>query len=513
MTTTGIRAPAYALDEATVPIRNRPAAVGTPRSIWQARYVALLVPVDAAVGLVAALAAVLLRFGPAAGESQRVYAWLTALLPVGWLLALLLNRAYESRCLFAGNEEYQRVLRAGLALTATIALVLYAFEIRLGRSYLLVGVPALLVLGVLARYAQRRSLHRRWARGECLRRVLVVGHACAVADLTRRLRRERHHGMDVVGACLPAGAATLSSGSGAPAGAVPVLGTFDDVAMAAWQVDADTVVVLSCPELDGTAVRRLAWRLERDDVDLVLANALIDVDGGRATVRPVDGLPMLHVDHPRLGGVRRVVKSVVDRLTALFLLVLLIPLLVAVAALVRWQPGARGPALDRQARVGRGGREFQLLKFRTRYAQPQQGAAGGQGGCAVPERTAGQGGAVPDQPAGSGAPPVTPLGRWLRRFSLAALPQLANVVRGEMSLVGPRPPRPDEVARHPDDMRRRLVVKPGMTGLWQVSRGVDLSSEEALRLDLRYVENWSLTLDLVVVLRTVTAVARSAGEN
>ncbi|HET8660402.1 MAG TPA: exopolysaccharide biosynthesis polyprenyl glycosylphosphotransferase [Micromonosporaceae bacterium] len=483
MTTTGIRAPGYAFDETTVPIRNRLAAVGTPRSIWQARYVALLVPVDAGVGLVAAFAAVLLRFGPATGESERVYAWLTVLLPAGWLLALLLNGAYETRCLFAGNEEYQRVLRAGLSLTATVALVLYAFEIRLSRSYLLVAVPALLVLGVGARYAQRRSLHRRWARGECLRRVLVVGHASAVADLTRRLRRERYHGMGVVGACLPAGA-------GAPAGAVPVLGTFVDVATAAWQVDADTVVVLSCPELDGTAVRRIAWRLERDDVDLVLANALIDVDGGRATVRPVDGLPMLHVDHPRLGGVRRVVKSVVDRLTALALLAALAPLLLAVAALVRWQPGARGPALSRQVRVGRGGREFQLLAFRTRHAQ-----------------------APPAASAGSGDPPVTPLGRRLRRFSLATLPQLANVVRGEMSLVGPRPPRPDEVARHPDEMRRRLVVKPGMTGLCRVSRGVDLSSEEALRLDLRYVENWSLTLDLVIVLRTVTAVARAAGKN
>lgn len=494
MTTAGIRASARALDEAIVPIRNRLAAIGPPRSIWQARYVALLVPVDAAVGLVAALAALLLRFGSADGESQRVYAWLTVLLPVGWLLALLLNRAYETRCLFVGNEEYQRVLRAGLALTATGALVLYAFEIRLARSYLLISVSALVVGGILARYAQRASLHRSWARGECLRRVMVVGHASAVTALTSQLRRERRHGMDVVAACLP-------SLAGAGACGVPVLGTFDDVATAAWQVDADTVVVLSCPELDGTAVRRLAWKLERDDVDLILANALIDVAGGRTTIRPVDGLPMLHVDHPRLRGARRVVKSVVDRSVALALLVLLTPLLLGLAALVRWQPGGRGPALFRQVRVGRDGREFKIYKFRTMYVDAEARLAelrhlNEQDGVLFKLR---------DDPR------VTPLGRWLRRFSLDELPQLANVVRGEMSLVGPRPPLPDEVVRYPDDMRRRLVVKPGMTGLWQVSGRSDLSWEEAMRLDLRYVENWSLTLDLVIVLRTITAVARSAG--
>jgi exopolysaccharide biosynthesis polyprenyl glycosylphosphotransferase len=442
---------------------------------------------------------------------NRWYLLLSALLPVVLLLVLAISRAYERRFLFVGTDEYQRVFRGGVGLIAGAAVLSYALDLDLARSYVLVALPTAIAIAGVLRFALRKRLHCARARGESLRRVIVVGHELSVIGITRQLRRERYHGLEVVGACLPRdhdgiglGACTeRSEGQKARPKAndvdLPVYGTFDDIASAVDLADADTVVVLSCPELDGVALRRLAWRLERDEVDLVVASALIDVAGARTTIRPFDGLPMLHIEHPRLHGGVRLVKELFDRLGALALLVLFGPVLLGVALCVRVT--SRGPVLFRQVRVGRDGREFRIFKFRSMYVDAEARLAelrhlNEHDGVLFKMR---------DDPR------VTPVGRWLRRFSLDELPQLLNVAAGQMSLVGPRPPLPSEVAAYADDVRRRLAVKPGMTGLWQVSGRSDLPWEEAVRLDLRYVENWSLSLDLVILLRTMTAVVRSSG--
>jgi exopolysaccharide biosynthesis polyprenyl glycosylphosphotransferase len=459
-----------------------------------------LIVVDAVVGIVAAFAALQVKFGsPERGVSYRTYAALTVIVPVAWILMLALNHSYDTRFLFVGNDEYQRVLRSGLALTAAIAIGSYAVDVTVARGYVVIAMPVAVTLGVLTRYIQRKLLHRAWAGGRCLRRVILVGHRGAVVPMARQLSRERYHGMDVVSSCLP------PDPDGLPTRLqevdLPVYGSFDEIAVATRYASADTVVVLPSPELDGAALRRLAWQLERHDVDLILANALLDVAGDRTTIRPVDGLPMLHVEHPNLTGARRMAKELVDRLGASLLLVLFSPVLLALTVVIRSRRGGSGPALFRQVRVGRNGREFGIYKFRTMYVDAEQRLAG----IAHLNEHDGALFKLRDDPR------VTPVGRWLRRFSLDELPQLINVVKGDMSLVGPRPPLSSEVALYPDDMRRRLVVKPGMTGLWQVSGRADLSWEDAIRLDLRYVENWSLTLDLVILLRTVTAVTRSSG--
>ncbi|HIW61774.1 MAG TPA: sugar transferase, partial [Candidatus Stackebrandtia excrementipullorum] len=242
-----------------------------------------------------------------------------------------------------------------------------------------------------------------------------------------------------------------------------------------------------------------AWRLERRDIDLIVASALVDIAGARTTIRPVDGLPMLHMEHARLTGTRRMVKEAFDRLCAGLLLVALAPLMFAIMLVVRsTTPGA---ALFSQIRIGRDGAPFRIWKFRTMYTDAEA------------RRTElarlNESDAVLFKMRHD--PRVTSVGRVLRRFSLDELPQLWNVVRGDMSLVGPRPPLPSEVAEYADDVHRRLVVKPGLTGLWQISGRSDLPWDEAVRLDLRYVEHWSLSLDLVILARTVTAVLRSAG--
>jgi exopolysaccharide biosynthesis polyprenyl glycosylphosphotransferase len=403
----------------------------------------------------------------------------------------VLNRAYERRFLFVGTDEYQRVLRAGTAMTAMTAVVSYAFEYGLARGYVALALPLATAVAIGGRFLLRKHLHRQRARGVSLRRVIVVGHELAVVGLARQLNRERYHGLEIVGCCLPPrhdGAVDM-----------PVYGTFDDVAVAVEAARADTVIVLSCPELDGHMLRRLAWRLEREDIDLIVASSLVDVAGARTTVRPVDGLPMLHVEHARLSGAARVGKSVFDRLSAAFGLILLAPVLLVVAVAVRCD--SAGPVFFRQNRVGKGGLEFSIVKFRTMSTEAEAQKAtllhlNENDGVLFKMR---------DDPR------VTRVGRVLRRLSLDELPQLFNVLSGDMSLVGPRPPLPEEVAAYPSDMRRRLAVRPGITGLWQVSGRSDLSWDEAVRLDLRYVENWSFSLDCVILLRTLSAVCRSSG--
>jgi exopolysaccharide biosynthesis polyprenyl glycosylphosphotransferase len=246
-------------------------------------------------------------------------------------------------------------------------------------------------------------------------------------------------------------------------------------------------------------LRRLAWELERDDIDLIVASSLVDTAGDRITVRPVDGLPMMHVEHPRLIGGRRFIKGVFDVTGAAFLLVLFAPVFLAIAAWIRLDTG--GPVFFRQTRVGRDGQSFRMVKFRTMHVDAEQRrqameASNEFAGVLFKMRQ---------------DPRVTRSGRVLRRHSLDELPQLINVLLGEMSLVGPRPPLHSEVEQYPEDMRRRLVVKPGMTGLWQVSGRSDLSWEDSIRLDLRYVENWSLTVDLVILMRTALVVMRGQG--
>jgi exopolysaccharide biosynthesis polyprenyl glycosylphosphotransferase len=322
---------------------------------------------------------------------------------------------------------------------------------------------------------------------------MAVGHAAAVADLIATLHRDTYHGLAVVGACV------VGEGAKQEIGGVPVFGGPNNVPSAVEFSGADTVAVLTCPEMNGFRLREMAWKLEETGTDLYLAPALLDVAGPRTTIRPVAGLPLLHVDHPELSGPKVLLKAAFDRAMAALALILLAPMFAAIAIAIRVDD--RGPVFFRQTRVGKDGRTFGVYKFRTMVVDAEQRKAELE---ALNE--------------GSGVlfkirqdPRVTRAGNWLRRWSLDELPQLINVVAGDMSLVGPRPALPAEAVRYGEHMRRRLVVKPGITGLWQVSGRSDLPWEEAVRLDLRYVENWSFALDLQILWKTWSAVVRGSG--
>ena len=461
-------------------------------SLWTRAYLRLLLGGDAACALAACVCVlgVRLLYGV---YIPLVEFLLGAGLVLVWPAVLAMGGAYRRRAHGEGTEEFRAVFNGGVGLMATVAIGAYATQTAVARSFVMAMLPLALLSTLYFRHRLRKRLHRRRAVGDYMRHVIAVGHREAILDLVMQFRRQPYHGMRVVGACLP------SHGMDADIDGLPVLGTFNDVPEAVARTGADAVAVLACPELDGTSLRRLAWSLESGGTDLFVAPALMDVAGPRISIRPVAGMPLLHVEHPEFDGAKRVAKNGFDRVAAAGALFLLsVPLLAIFLAIRLTSPGG---ALFYQTRVGRGGKEFRVVKFRTMVADA--------------ERLKSQ---LLESNEFDGVlfkirndPRITRVGAFLRKYSLDELPQLFNVLRGEMSLVGPRPPLPEEVVLYGTDVRRRLVVKPGMTGLWQVSGRSDLTWDESVRLDLRYVENWSLILDLQILWKTWSVVTHGEG--
>jgi len=461
---------------------------------WRSRWAVGLAAGDWIVLSTALVVAVVVRFGiePTVSETGGVsYALVAVGIAIGWSVSLGLAGAYDTRNLGTGAEEYKRVAVGTLRLWATVAIGCYAAKLQVARGFVVVALPLGLLLLLAGRGLARRGLVIARARGRSLHRVIVVGDRQAVAGLAAELRRERAAGFDVVGACLQEPGGRLRQSD-----ALPVLGTVEDVPAVVRAYGADTVAVASAVPPD--EVRRLAWGLEGSGVDLVVAPSVVDVAGPRVSVRPVAGLPLLHVDEPEFTGGKRVAKAVLDRMLAAVALVVLAPVLLPVTVAIRL--GSPGPALFRQVRIGREGRAFQVVKFRTMYvdAEARRAELAGR------NETDGLLFKITEDPR------VTRIGRFLRRTSIDELPQLLNVLRGDMSLVGPRP-LPVKDSDFTGDVRRRLLVRPGITGLWQVNGRSQLSWDDAVRLDLYYVENWSIALDLAILLRTVGAVVRGTG--
>ena len=462
---------------------------------WIPRYRLVLVAADAALISLAGLVAMVvdgIRDASVRGVSYPVL--VAALVPV-WLVMLGASRAYEPRFVGVGSDEFRRVFDASVRLLAVVAAVAFALALPLSRSFVGLVFPLGTALLLGGRYAARKVLHQARKAGRASHRVLAVGTRDAVAELVREARLAPYAGFVVVGACVPETEAPLD----VDGEAVPVVGVPIDAAEHVATVDADTVAVAGGWAMGTDGVRRLSWQLEGTGVDLVVAPALTNVAGPRISIRPVAGLPLLHVEEPELTGARRLFKEAFDRTLSVLILLAALPAMAVIAVAIKTT--SPGPVFFKQRRVGQNGREFTLWKFRSMRPDAE----------AVREE-------LLDRNEHDGVlfkikkdPRVTPVGRVLRRLSLDELPQIVNVVRGDMSLVGPRPPLPAEVAAYRSDVRRRLLVKPGLTGLWQVSGRSDLTWEESVRLDLHYVENWSVALDAMILWKTVGAVLRGRG--
>ena len=421
-----------------------------------------------------------------------------------WMLTLRIYGTRESRVLGTGTAEYKAIADGTLRLFGMIAILAFLTKLDLARGYILIALPLGLAILVFSRWIWRQWLGSQRRAGKCSSLVLLVGSQASVAHIARELGRQPETGYRVVGACIP-GARDASRSAGTPSDSladtpVPVLGNLECIMKALLASGADTVVITSADDLSPERVRELSWGLEPGRQHLVVAPSLTDIGGPRIHTRPVAGFPLIHVETPSFDGGKRFVKRVFDIVGSGALLLVLSPLLLAVAVLVRVT--SRGRVFYRQERVGLNGQLFNMLKFRTMCTDADAQLAGllkAQGTDGHPLFK------VRDDPR------LTRVGGFLRKFSLDEFPQLLNVLRGDMSLVGPRPQREGEVNLYDSAAHRRLFVKPGMSGLWQVSGRSNLSWEDSIRLDLYYVENWSLTGDIVILWRTLRAVLVSDG--
>lgn len=412
----------------------------------------------------------------------------------GWVMIIALRGGYQGDVFGAGIEEYKRVASASALTAAVVGIGSYLANYPLSRGFYVLAFTIGVILLLWGRWVLRRAIQRARAQGRLRERVLIVGTADHVDEIAAVLARESWLGYDVIGALTP----PTDPRTVTPAGS-PVLANTSDVAQVVLESAPELVFFAGGGMASASEMRDIIWSLEEARVHVVVAPSVTDVARERIRVRPVAGLPLLHVDKPRTARALRLAKRSFDIVGAASLLILTAPLLLI--ATVRIRRHDAGPVLFRQRRVGRGGEMFDCLKFRTMAVDAADHhhtlvrEQGGPGGMFKLKND----------------PRVTLPGSWLRRYSIDELPQLWNVLRGEMSLVGPRPPLPNEVETYSPAASRRLRVRPGMTGLWQVSGRSDLSWTETVRLDLYYVDNWSMLQDLSILLKTVRAVLRADG--
>lgn len=413
---------------------------------------------------------------------------------LGWLLMLTAVGAHSPQRTGAGTQEYQRVLLASAGASGLAGVMAFLTLFPLSRVFFVSFFCLGTIFVLLGRLVLRRVIHRLHASGHLSSRVLVAGAPRQVDDVVVVLRRESWLGYEVVGALTPGDVA-----SGSTPGGTPVLGHPLAISAALQETPADVIVFAEGALPSADDFRRTAWELESHKVQMVVVPALTDISKQRLGVRPVAGLPLVYVERPQRDLAARVLKRAFDVVGSLLMLLALAPLWMTIAVVIRLTDP--GPVIFRQTRVGRNGALFECLKFRSMHVGAEQRTR------ELGECNDGQGVLFKIKRD----PRVTPPGRWLRRYSLDELPQLINVMKGEMSLVGPRPPLPDEVEQYSGDMVKRLRVRPGLTGLWQVSGRSDLSWDDTVRLDLFYADNWSISQDVVILLRTVQVVLTGRG--
>lgn len=456
--------------------RNEP-LTRRPRP-WERVYRGVAALTDLIIIAVSLRLGLVLTDGSLAGRFPGFIAGFTGVILVGSMVACWV---WDPRVFGQGAEEFRRLVKAVVLAAVVLGLTALAVDIGYFRPWIFGVLPATGVFLSISRYALRRALHVKRARGQCMNPVLAAGGVDEVADLIDRTRRERHYGWIVTGVCVP-GTAGLDRPEDVRG--VPVLGGFADVPELVRQGNHRVVAVTQDPHWSRQQLRQLAWDLEGMPAELVVAQALMEVTGPRLHVSHVYGLTLLRVSQPMFSGAWWVFKAAIDRLGSLLLLLLLAPLLLAVAVAIKIE--SPGPVLFRQQRVGKAGALFWMLKFRSMVVDNE--------------------GAGPLFKLRSD-PRITRVGAVLRRYSLDEMPHLINVLLGDMSLVGPQPPLPAEVALYGTDARRRLLVKPGMTGLWKVSGHSELSWDEIVRLDLHYVENWSTRLDILILWKSLVSKA------
>ncbi len=481
------------------PVRTKAISAGRRE---MRRYVGVLAVTDAAVVIGAVGIALIARFGvdPAPLDVLGLTStyWLVGgIVALVWVLALGAYRTRDARVLGSGATEYRRVTGATAMIFGLLAIVFLLLKVDIARGFFVIAFPIGVAVLLAERWLWRRWLIRRRRAGQLTSATVVVGPAADVERVIAHLEHLPGCAYRPVGVVLDREDGrrefTIRERS------IPVLGPLSSIAETIRKFEIDTVMVAGQPSGGGDFIRDLGWDLERTDAELMIASRLANVAGPRIHFRPAEGMPLMHVELPIYEGGKHVVKRGFDILVSAIALLILWPLFVVIPILIKRD--SSGPVLFRQERIGRNGQPFSMIKFRSMVDHAEDRLA-----------------ELVEQSDGNGIlfklrddPRVTKIGRKLRTYSLDELPQLWNVLVGQMSLVGPRPPLPAEVERYEQHVLRRLYLKPGLTGIWQINGRSNLSWEDSVRLDLYYVENWSLTGDLLILWRTARVVLRSVG--
>lgn len=427
---------------------------------------------------------------------QLSYLPFTFALALLWMLLLAAYHVYVPRYLGSGTEEYRNVVGATMLLFGGLAVLSYLLKLQISRGYFLVALPLGLVLLLTGHWLWRRWLNGQRKHGRFVASALIVGGSSTASAIAQELAVTPDAGLKLLGACV----ANKVEGDSLPDTDVPVLGGLDDCLKVADRLDVDTVIITASRHLTPTRVRRISWGLESNRRHLALAPSLIDVAGPRIHMRLMSNMSLMHVETPRFDGRTLLLKRAFDIIASGLGLILLSPVFLVVAIVVKAQDA--GPVFFKHKRVGRAGEHFKMWKFRSMRVNADaelKALLKAQGKEGQPLFK------IDDDPR------ITKFGQFLRKTSIDELPQLINVFKGDMSLVGPRPQVDAEVALYDQGASRRLNVRPGVTGLWQVSGRSNLSWEEAIRLDLYYVENWSFFGDLQILFRTFRVVLREEG--
>ena len=476
-----------------------------PRSDWPTKIPRNLSIIDGMVIAVAIVTAQLGRFGASLNEtvsgSDSLNYWtLTVGLGLAWWMSLGLARSRDIRVIGVGTDEYRRVLTTSLAVFGLLAIGSYALHLDTARGYVGIALPVGLALLLLSRMLFRKFLVAKRKEGQLVQGVVVLGSPSAVQHIHHSLKSAPEAGYMPLAAILPGFQLKSPVGEELPLPVASVSTDLEEIVATLVGCRADALIVTSGSALKTGEVRRLGWQLQAHGINMIMAPSLTDIAASRFHTQAISGFPLIHVGAPMLEGRSAVAKRSFDVVISGLLILAFAPLLVVLAALVKL--GSPGPVFYWQERIGKDGKSFKMFKFRSMVVNAD---------AQLTELLAAQG--AGDKPLFKvdNDPRITPIGAFLRQYSLDELPQLFNVFLGDMSLVGPRPQREAEVELYDSSAHRRLMVKPGMSGLWQVSGRSNLTWEQSIRFDLYYVENWSLSGDLAILCKTFSAVLQKDG--
>ncbi len=482
----------------SAPNDHQPSSVGTGNS-WQQRLSRNIAITDAVAIFVALTAAHIIRFGFGLPQDMPRLA-LTVVLGVVWYISLGTSKSRDPFVIGSGIDEFRRVRNASIVPFFMFAAAELWLKAGFARIYVMLALVVGFVLINIGRYVWRRALWRQRVRGLNTTRTIVLGADSATVALAESLSRDHNAGLEIVGACIPGYRGAPNALLELSTVNIPILGDETQLVEAVRTTGADVVAVTASEALDSGRLKELTWQLDGTDTRLVLAPGLLDIADNRLRVSSsTTGPPLIHVERPQYRKTASITKTTFDRTMAICLLFFLAPVLLTVAAAVKLT--SRGPVFYTADRIGAGGAAFPMMKFRSMSV----GADKRKADLAAQNEAAGPLFKMRDDPR------ITSVGKIIRRYSLDELPQLFNVLAGHMSLVGPRPHLEQEVALYTNESERRMLVRPGLTGLWQVSGRSDLSWDESINLDLYYVENWSILLDMYILMKTFKAVISSDG--